>query len=123
MRITCHIIRLHVKGIVHKAFRAGNIGLAMTKQLNETRKYVVLGTSYEDALERVRSRVMPELETKYEALVTEWGHDGDRGDVVELAKVDVETHPGTNIPKDDDLCYCSDRECQRTHPGQRLKKS
>lgn len=99
MRISNYVVTLHFKGIVNKAFR---IGLARdySKPVEETRKYVALGVSPDDARDRVRSLVVPMLNTQYESLTTTWGVDGDRGDVVELAKVDVDCHPGTNIPKD-----------------------
>lgn len=95
MRVSCYVITLHVRGLMHKALRGDSPGV-----VDETRKYIALGVSPEDARDRVMSRVKPMLDSQFESLSTTWGVDGDRGDIVELAKVDVETHPGTNIPKD-----------------------
>lgn len=99
MRISNYVITLHFKGIIHKAFRIG-LAVDYSKPVEETRKYVALGISADDARDRVRNLVAPVLNTQYESLSTTWGVDGDRGDVVELAKINVDCHPGTNIPKE-----------------------
>ena len=95
MRVSCYVITLHVRGLTHKALRGDSPGV-----VDEIRKYIALGVSPEDARDRVMSRVKPTLDSQFESLSTTWSIDGDRGDIVELTKVDVETHPGTNIPKD-----------------------